>query len=93
MSRIAILAFCILVPLAACTRHGQPLPDRVDYNFHVKPILSDRCYACHGPDAAARQSDSGLIRRRACATAWFLRVSRPWSPEAAEKAHCTAQLH
>ena len=21
-----------------------------DYNFHVKPILSDKCFACHGPD-------------------------------------------
>lgn len=21
------------------------LPDEVDYNFHVKPILADRCYA------------------------------------------------
>ena len=26
------------------------LPDRVDYNRHIKPILSDRCFKCHGPD-------------------------------------------
>ncbi|KAB7729114.1 DUF1553 domain-containing protein [Rudanella paleaurantiibacter] len=26
------------------------LPEKVDYNLHVKPILSDRCFACHGPD-------------------------------------------
>ena len=32
------------------------LPDKVDYNFHVKPILSDRCYACHGPDAQNREA-------------------------------------
>jgi len=32
------------------------LPDIVDYNFHVRPILSDRCYVCHGPDANARQA-------------------------------------
>ncbi|MEO0454251.1 MAG: PSD1 and planctomycete cytochrome C domain-containing protein [Verrucomicrobiota bacterium] len=30
----------------------------VDFNFHVKPILSDNCFACHGPDEAKR--DSGL---------------------------------
>ena len=60
MYRTTILAFCVLVPLAACTRPGEPLPDRVDYNFHVKPILSDRCYACHGPDAAARQAEVRL---------------------------------
>ena len=26
------------------------LPDKVDFNYHIKPILSDRCFACHGPD-------------------------------------------
>ena len=26
------------------------LPDELDYNIHVKPILSDRCFACHGND-------------------------------------------
>lgn len=24
--------------------------DRVSYNFHIRPILSDKCFACHGPD-------------------------------------------
>jgi hypothetical protein len=32
------------------------LPDVVDFNFHVKPILSDRCFACHGPDDRARKA-------------------------------------
>ncbi len=26
------------------------LPENVDYNRHIKPILSDRCFKCHGPD-------------------------------------------
>ncbi len=32
------------------------LPKTVDYNFHVKPILSDKCYTCHGPDANKRKA-------------------------------------
>ncbi len=28
----------------------------VDFRSDVRPILSDRCYACHGPDAATRMS-------------------------------------
>ncbi len=32
------------------------LPDDISYNFHVKPILSDRCYACHGPDGETREA-------------------------------------
>ena len=56
-----------LLVLAACGSKSRIdpailalLPERVDYNFHVKPLLSDRCYACHGPDENARQSDLKL---------------------------------
>lgn len=28
------------------------MPDKVDFLYHVKPILSDRCFKCHGPDAS-----------------------------------------
>ena len=28
----------------------------VDYNLHVKPILSDKCFSCHGPDQAKRKA-------------------------------------
>ncbi len=32
------------------------LPEELDYNMHVKPILSDKCFACHGPDMAKQQA-------------------------------------
>ena len=31
-------------------------PDIIDYNFHIKPLLSDNCYKCHGPDANKRKA-------------------------------------
>ncbi|HYH56848.1 MAG TPA: DUF1549 domain-containing protein, partial [Anseongella sp.] len=36
------------------------LPDKVDFNFHIKPLLSDRCFTCHGPDNNAREADLRL---------------------------------
>ncbi|MDN5216887.1 DUF1553 domain-containing protein [Fulvivirgaceae bacterium BMA12] len=39
---------------------GQSIPDIVDFNYHVKPILSDRCFACHGPDLANQKADLRL---------------------------------
>lgn len=36
--------------------NGITLPEKVDFNFHIKPILSDRCFACHGPDNNARKA-------------------------------------
>jgi len=34
----------------------QELPETIDYIFDVKPILSDRCYLCHGPDDGTREA-------------------------------------
>ncbi|MEZ4903838.1 MAG: DUF1549 domain-containing protein [Spirosomataceae bacterium] len=30
------------------------LPEEIDFNFDVKPILSDKCFTCHGPDSKKR---------------------------------------
>ncbi|GEM66677.1 hypothetical protein SMI01S_02830 [Sphingobacterium mizutaii NBRC 14946 = DSM 11724] len=32
------------------------LPKYVDYNYDIKPILSDKCFACHGPDNNTREA-------------------------------------
>lgn len=29
---------------------AKTLPELIDFNFHVRPILSDKCFKCHGPD-------------------------------------------
>ncbi len=34
----------------------ESLPEKLDFNIHVKPILSDKCYACHGPDKAKQKA-------------------------------------
>ena len=34
--------------------------ERVDFNFQVRPILSDRCFKCHGPDEKSRKANLRL---------------------------------
>ncbi len=55
----------LLVLLSRCKSDPTPpeikaemdkLPDNVDYSLQVKPLLSDRCFACHGPDKNKRQA-------------------------------------
>ena len=37
-------------------RRPEGIPDLVSYNFDIRPILSDKCLACHGPDANKREA-------------------------------------
>jgi mono/diheme cytochrome c family protein len=30
--------------------------DLISYNHHIRPLLSDNCFACHGPDANKREA-------------------------------------
>ena len=46
-----MICFLIAV-LATAALLAQP----VEFNRDIRPILSDRCFACHGPDAANRKS-------------------------------------
>src|SRR3954454_4481912 len=44
--RAAAVALSILPAISAQT---------VEFNRDIRPILSNRCFACHGPDAGRRQ--------------------------------------
>src|SRR5690606_26946246 len=49
------MAACLLIGCGvekpdAILEAEKNLPDKIDFYYHIKPILSDRCFACHGPD-------------------------------------------
>ena len=41
---------------AAVLQEYQSITAPLDYNMDVKPILSDKCFACHGPDKAKQKA-------------------------------------
>jgi Protein of unknown function (DUF1553)/Protein of unknown function (DUF1549)/Planctomycete cytochrome C/Concanavalin A-like lectin/glucanases superfamily len=53
-----LIAFVVLASVTGCStpmpddvkEAYNQLPKKIDYNIHVKPILTDKCFACHGPD-------------------------------------------
>ncbi len=58
-------AFCIAVGFflflsnSACLHAFQDenkSADAIDFNRDIKPLLSDRCYQCHGPDGGSRKA-------------------------------------
>lgn len=59
---LALLSLPIIVWVifSASKSSDQNLPDEVSFNFHVRPILSQNCYSCHGPDPQSREADFRL---------------------------------
>jgi hypothetical protein len=52
----AILIALMGFPLGLKTQAAEPEPSRVDFNQQIRPILSDKCFPCHGPDAGRRKA-------------------------------------
>lgn len=58
---ICAFLFSCQPPLPDEVAHAyQELPKTIDFNFHIRPILADRCYKCHGPDDNAREAELRL---------------------------------
>lgn len=52
------LAILVLNQVGAppAAQADAPVPSVVDFNLHVRPILSEQCFACHGPDDKSRKA-------------------------------------
>jgi len=56
-SIIAVIIVLVCV-IAGCKNKSRRKKDTVSYNYDVRPILSDKCFACHGPDK--NKQEAGL---------------------------------
>jgi hypothetical protein len=54
MPRVILAIFCC----AALSAHVRA--DDIDFSRDIRPILSQNCYACHGPDSEHREADLRL---------------------------------
>lgn len=51
--------FSLFAIFDSCTNasgSGEGIPATISYNYDVRPILSDKCFNCHGPDAQKREA-------------------------------------
>src|SRR2546423_48446 len=53
---VALVASCVAVSSPAAER-------KLDFSREIRPILADKCFACHGPDAKQRQAGLRLDSR------------------------------
>src|SRR5688500_16328136 len=56
MKPLLTSAILCLSGVAAWTSNGE----EILYNRDIRPILTENCFACHGPDSAARKGNLRL---------------------------------
>ena len=55
---VAVALLSIRVSADEARREDKsPLPDTIQFNRDIRPILSENCYKCHGPDTKAREAN------------------------------------
>lgn len=70
----------LLVQLPLCSVAAET--ERVEFRREILPLLSDRCFQCHGPDSAAREADLRLDDRSVAVDE--LGVIVPGDPDSSE---------
>ncbi len=72
----------VFISVASLSHAAEaPIPAKIEFNRDIRPILSDNCYYCHGPDKNHRKAKMRLdVREEALAKEAFV----PGKPEASE---------
>ena len=66
----------LLLPGIAATVQGAPAA-KIQFNRDIRPILSDNCYKCHGPDKNNRQANLRLDMRPSALDSGALKPGKP----------------
>ncbi len=80
----------LILPLVfTCLISVAPAADKLSYNRDVRPILSDTCFKCHGPDKGNRKGKLRLDDREAALAKEAFVPGKPAESELVKRLHAT----
>ena len=62
--RFVLLCSSLLLTVVSPVRAAETVEAKVDFNRDIRPLLSDRCVYCHGPDKEHREGGLRLDQRK-----------------------------
>jgi len=83
---VAVVCAAVLSVFVTAKEKSAAPPARIDFDRDIRPLLSDRCFRCHGPDATKREAElrldvrAGLFRKMGAGWA----VVKPGDPAKSE---------
>src|SRR5947208_13714148 len=86
LSSLCVCGSAVSAPPARSA--GKP-----EYNRDVRPILSENCFACHGPDSAARKAGLRLDKREEAIKAGAIVPGKADESELVERIFSTERSH
>ncbi len=82
---LTVGAALFAVSIPALAGGTEALPDRIEFNKHIRPVLSNNCFLCHGPDKNKRKAGLRLdIRSEAVSEREGVRAVIPGDSTASE---------
>jgi hypothetical protein len=88
LATLAVFGLVTIRPVAA-----RPPTEKVDYNFHIRPLLADRCFPCHGPDAKKRKAHLRLDTPEGASAAGVIVPGKPQESEVVRRITATDKTH
>ncbi len=88
--RWSALTFAILVASSAAAPQSGP---RLQFNRDIRPILTENCFPCHGPDKNKRQANLRLDDRRIALERAAIAPGRPDQSHLVQRINSTNSMH
>src|SRR5712671_5580598 len=84
-----LLPSAFIAALVALAPGPASAGDAVDFNRDVRPILSDKCFFCHGPDPKQRKAGLRLDDRAVAVTKGAIVPGKPGDSDLIDRINAT----